>query len=65
MKRFYVQLFKKMNPKLKLRENSVNDYLEASRKLIESLDGGISVNLDLKYFIAQMVSTKLTSNLPV
>jgi hypothetical protein len=65
MKRFYVQLFKKMNPKMRLRENSVNDYLEASKKLIESLDGCISVNLDLKYFIAQMVSTKLISNLSV
>ena len=57
MKRYYVTLFKKVS---KQRLNTVNEYLEASLRLLNSLNGSISLKNNLKYFIAQMVSTKLT-----
>lgn len=65
MKRYYASLFKKLNPKLKLKSSKVGEYLEASRKMITSLEGSISVNEHLKYFIVQMVSSKFTSQFQV
>ena len=57
MKRYYVALFKNVS---KQRLNSVEEYLVASLQLLGSLKGSISSNSHLKYFITQMVSTKLT-----
>lgn len=65
MKRYYLQLFKNMFPKMKLKVNSVDEYLEASKQLLSSLSGDVSVNESLKFFITQMVSTKLASQFSI
>lgn len=65
MKRYYLQLFKNMFPKLKLKVNTVEEYLEASKQLLATLNGDSSVNESLKFFITQMVSTKLASKFSV
>lgn len=65
MKRYFISLFKKLNPKMKLKSNNVGEYLEASESMIKSLEGFISVNEHLKYFIVQMVSSKLTSQFQI
>jgi hypothetical protein len=51
MKRYYLQLFKNMFPKMKLKVNTVEEYLEASKQLLSSLSGDVSVNESLKFFI--------------
>lgn len=65
MKRYYIKLFKTRFPKLKPKANNLEAYLEASETLLESLEGPISTERHLKFFIAQMVSTKLASSFAV
>lgn len=65
MKRFYLMLFKEMNPKLKLKSNSVDDYVEGARKLLCTFGDNLSVFENLKYFITQMVSSKFASQFNV
>jgi hypothetical protein len=64
MKRYYVTLFKRV-AKGKQRLSTVDEHLEASLELLRSFKGYICVNSDLKYFITQMVSTKLACKFDV
>mmetsp|Transcript_310 Transcript_310/g.308 ORF Transcript_310/g.308 Transcript_310/m.308 type:complete len:323 (-) Transcript_310:90-1058(-) len=61
MKRF----FKSMLPKMKLKVNTVEEYLQASETLMSSIDEFAPLKDHLKYFITQMVSTKLASKFSV
>jgi len=65
MKRYFVQIFKEMYPKLKLKVNSIEEYLESAKQFLSTLNGEISSNDHIKYFIAQMVSLKLTAKFEV
>lgn len=64
MKRFYIQLFKDMFPKVKAKKTSAEQYLNSCSELISRLQGGISCNDHLKYFIVHMLNNKLLSNVP-
>lgn len=65
MKRFFLLKFKSLHPKMKLKVNTVEEYLVAWEKLLISFGGEMSENEHLKYFITQMVSTKLASKFQV
>lgn len=65
MKRFYAGLFKQLHPKMKLKSSSVEKYLEASKQLLSTLSGSITLDEDLCYFITQMVTSKLTTKFQV
>ena len=60
-----MQLFKTMHPKMKLKTNTVEEYLDASEKLLESIEDFAPVKDHLKFFITKMVATKLMSNYPL
>lgn len=60
-----MQQFKAMFPKMKAKVNNLNQYLEASSALLSSFTGEISESQHLKYFITQMVSSKLASDFEV
>jgi hypothetical protein len=59
MKRFYIQLFKNMFPKIKTKKTTVAQYIEASAELLNSLEGNLSANDHLKYFLVHMINNKL------
>lgn len=65
MKRYYIQLFKTMFPKIKSKKTTVQQYIDACEQLIKSMKGYISVNDHLKYFLVYMINNKLlkTQNL--
>lgn len=65
MKRFFLQKFKTMHPKMKLKVNGVEEYLAASEKLLSSIENLAPAKDELKYFIVQMVSNKLACKLEV
>jgi hypothetical protein len=65
MKRFYIKLFKKLFPKLKVNSNSLNEFLDASKTLLESVIGCTEVNDNLKFFMLQLTASKLTQKLKV
>mgnify|MGYP003692041285 CR=1 FL=1 len=65
MKRFFIKKFKEAYPKMKLKSSSVKEYLEASEEFLSSIEGLSPAKAELKYFITQMVSTKLTSGFEV
>jgi len=54
-----------MLPKMKLKVNTVEEYLQASETLMSSIDEFAPLKDHLKYFITQMVSTKLASKFSV
>lgn len=59
MKRYYIQLFKTMFPKIKSKKTTVAQYIDACEQLIRSMKGYISVNDHLKYFLVHMINNKL------
>lgn len=65
MKRFYIKLFKKLYPKLKVNSNSLNEFLDASKSLLESVIGCTEVSENLKLFLLQLTASKLTQKLKV
>ena len=50
---------------MKLKVNTVDEYLVASEKLLGSIESFAPAKDHLKYFITQMVSTKLASSFSV
>lgn len=65
MKRFFIKKFKEAYPKMKLKSSTVTQYLEASENMLASIPELSAVKNELKYFITQMVSTKLASSFEV
>lgn len=65
MKRFFVKKFKEAFPKMKLKSTSLTEFMDASDRFLSSVEDLAPVKSELKYFIVQMVSTKLASNFEV
>ncbi|CAI2371788.1 unnamed protein product [Moneuplotes crassus] len=65
MKRFFVMKFKEAFPKMKLKSTSLKEFTDASDSFLSSVEELAPIRSQLKYFIVQMLSTKLASNFEV